>query len=87
MEPLDPPGHSKAFWSRPAAGLLRELDTGQEGLSTMEAERRLRSHGPNSLTPPARGGTAVLLLSQFTSPIILILAAAALCSRFCWIPR
>ncbi len=80
MEPLDPPGHSKAFWSQPAAGLLRELDTGQEGLSTMEAERRLRSHGPNSLTPPARGGTAVLLLRQFTSPIILILAAAALLS-------
>lgn len=80
MEPFDPPGDPEAFWSVPVAVLLRQLATGEEGLTTLEAERRLRSHGPNSLTASARGGAAALLLRQFTSPIILILAAAALLS-------
>lgn len=80
MEPFDPPGDPEAFWSQSAAELLRQLATGQEGLTSPEAERRLRTHGPNSLAPPARGGAASLLVRQFTSPIILILAGAALLS-------
>jgi Mg2+-importing ATPase len=68
------------FWSEPIADLLARLDTDAGGLSAEEADRRLRSVGPNSLAAPARGGALWLLLRQFTSPIILILAGAALLS-------
>ncbi|MGB5239187.1 MAG: cation-transporting P-type ATPase, partial [Prochlorococcaceae cyanobacterium] len=80
MKPLDHPGSSEVFWSQPLAELLEQLASGEEGLTTAEAERRLRSHGPNSLAPPPRSGGARLMVRQFTSPIILILAAAALLS-------
>ncbi|MCT0217710.1 magnesium-translocating P-type ATPase [Synechococcus sp. CS-1329] len=85
MDPIDSPGSGEpqsadAFWSVPVEELLGLLCSGEEGLTSAEAERRLASHGPNSLRPPARGGAALLLLRQFTSPIILILAAAALLS-------
>ncbi len=68
------------FWSEPIAELLVRLGTGANGLSSEDAARRLLRLGPNSLTPPARGGAVLLLLRQFTSPIILILAGAALLS-------
>lgn len=68
------------FWSETIADLLARLGTGANGLSSEEAGRRLLSVGPNSLAAPPRGGAARLLLRQFTSPIILILAGAALLS-------
>lgn len=68
------------FWSEPIAELLARLSTGANGLGSEEAGRRLLSEGPNSLAAPARGGAVLLLLRQFTSPIILILAGAALLS-------
>ncbi|MCX5931333.1 MAG: magnesium-translocating P-type ATPase, partial [Cyanobacteria bacterium] len=77
---LDRTGPPEAFWSQPLAELLEQLASGEEGLSTAEAERRLRSHGPNSLDPPPRSGGSRLMVRQFTSPIILILTAAALLS-------
>ncbi len=76
----DPGGGTDAFWSVPISDLLARLGTDANGLSSEEADRRLLRLGPNSLAPPARGGAVLLLLRQFTSPIILILAGAALLS-------
>jgi len=68
------------FWSQPLPQLLAELGSGADGLTAAEAERRLLRQvaalGERRQLPPA----LMLLLRQFTSPIILILAVAALLS-------
>ncbi len=53
------------------------LQTGDEGLSATEAERRLRTFGPNRFA--AEGGVSPLqiLLQQLQSPLIYILIGAA----------
>jgi P-type Mg2+ transporter len=70
------------FWTRSPHELLRELESSPEGLGTSEAARRLRQYGPNRLKPGIRSGALVLFLSQFSSPIILILLFAAGLSFF-----
>jgi len=68
---------SLPFWSLTPAELFRRLATGERGLSSEEARARLTRLGANALRPRRRAGTANLLLSQFQSPIILILLLAA----------
>ena len=70
-QPLPP-----AFWSIPGVDLLRQLETDPQGLSGPEAQKRLRLYGANLLKPKRRTGALGLLLSQFKSPIILILIFA-----------
>jgi len=66
-----------AFWSTTPPELLWQLETTPEGLTSTEAQERLRQHGPNLLRPKKRSDTLTLLLAQFKSPIILILILAA----------
>ena len=71
-----------AFWSIPTAEILQQLQTTPQGLSGDEALQRLTSHGANLLKPEKRFRTLSLLLSQFKSPIILILIFASGLSFF-----
>jgi calcium-translocating P-type ATPase len=61
-----------------AASAAGALGTGADGLSRDEARARLERDGPNQLpeTPPT--SPWIVLLHQFTSPLIYILLAAAL---------
>ena len=77
MEPVP-----TSFWSLSAVDIARRLDSGPQGLDSQEAESRLAAFGPNSLKPQRRAGPLGLLLSQFRSPIILILILAASLSFF-----
>lgn len=72
----------KRFWSLPVEELIKGLDTSQEGLTGREAKKRLADCGPNSIKPPKSSSTLGLLLSQFTSPILIILFAAIILSFF-----
>ena len=65
------------YWAIPLNALLESLQASPEGLSSDQARERLSRHGPNSLAKASQSGTALLLLRQFSSPIILILAVAA----------
>jgi len=67
---------SHAFWSAPAAEILQELQTTPQGLSEEETQERLARHGSNLLKPKKRTDDLTLLLSQFKSPIVLILLFA-----------
>ena len=67
---------SHAFWSVPADEIFKELQTTPQGLSPREAQERLARHGSNLLKPRKRTDALTLLLSQFKSPIILILLFA-----------
>ncbi|MGO9570465.1 MAG: magnesium-translocating P-type ATPase [Desulfomonilaceae bacterium] len=70
------------FWSVPSTEMLNRLESSSQGLSTSEARRRLSQYGSNLLTPKKRSDTFTLLLSQFKSPIILILLFATGLSFF-----
>ena len=62
----------------PRERLLRDLRSRPEGLSQREAERRLIVYGANELQRTARRSWVRELLRQFTHPLALLLAAAAL---------
>ncbi len=69
-----------AFWSLTAAELEERLQTSREGLTEEEARRRLERFGANILKPRRHAGAFRLLLSQYKSPIILLLLFACLLS-------
>ena len=75
MKPEKPEG--PGYWAVPLESLQKSLQTSPEGLSSAEASERLTRLGPNSLAKASGSGAATLLLRQFSSPIILILAGAA----------
>ncbi len=64
------------FWSVPASELLQRLRTTPKGLTDDEAGQRLRQFGPNIVKPKKRSDAITLLLSQFKSPLIVILMFA-----------
>jgi len=68
------------FWELPAPTLLEKLGTSIDGLSSAEAKRRLTLHDANTLHPRRATGPAALFLSQFKSPLILILLFASILS-------
>lgn len=72
----------QSFWSIPATELQNKLQAAAVGLTTNEAQARLKSYGANSLKPKKQSGALMLLISQFKSPIILILLAATVLSLF-----
>lgn len=65
-------------WALPIDDLLRELDTGRAGLSSAEAAARLPKHDPTRrISAP---DWWPMLLRQFRSPMVLILAVATVIS-------
>jgi Mg2+-importing ATPase len=70
------------FWSIQAEEVLRELGTSPQGLSSDEARNRLEKFGYNVLGSKRKKGVLSLLLSQFKSPIVLILLGATGLSFF-----
>ena len=73
----------ESYWSLPAESLLRQLDTSLEGLSQEEAVRRARLRGEPNTKKPSRWQRAVgLWLSQYKSPIMLLLLGATALSIY-----
>ena len=71
-----------AFWSISATEMLKKLESVKEGLTSNEAKKRLVLYGANRLKPQKRFTVLALLISQFKSPIILILLFATGLSFF-----
>src|SRR5664280_907202 len=71
-----------AFWSLSASDLLKLLESVKEGLTGSEAKKRLDLYGANILKPQRRSDVLTLLISQFKSPIIIILFFATGLSFF-----
>ena len=68
------------FWSLPQEDLTRQLSCSLKGLSSAEAQSRLKTYGLNSIKSKKRISALLLFLSQFKSPITLLLIAAAILS-------
>lgn len=65
------------FWSVPVPEMLQKLQTTAEGLSSSESSERLKKYGANLLKPKKSSDALRILLSQFKSPITIILLFAA----------
>jgi Mg2+-importing ATPase len=69
-------GTKQSFWSMSIDDVFSQLKTGNEGLKNDEAQKRLVTYGTNSIKPKKNNSLIGHLLSQFKSPIILILLFA-----------
>jgi len=67
---------SQSFWNKSVSEILSFLQVTDKGLSTSEAQKRIETYGANHFKPPKHSGALSLFLSQFKSPIILILIFA-----------
>jgi P-type Mg2+ transporter len=70
------------FWSVPLDELIQRLHTKEEGLDSEDARQRQLAYVKARLKPRRDVSGLFLLLSQFRSPIILILLFAAVISIF-----
>ncbi|MBX3437814.1 MAG: magnesium-translocating P-type ATPase [Planctomycetaceae bacterium] len=74
-------GTSPAFWSSDLDRELAAAKSSRSGLTAADARGRLQQFGPNRLEP-GRRGRLWLLISQFRSPITLLLIGSAVLSIF-----
>ncbi len=69
-----------AYWSLAPEQLLSALHTSRNGLQPADAEQRLKQYGLNTIRAQQQATALRLLLSQFKSPLVLILIFAAIVS-------
>jgi Mg2+-importing ATPase len=71
-------GHAmEAFWCHPESAVFAALASTARGLTVQEAQDRIRSYGPNSVSEQIDLSALRLLIRQFASPLVLILLIAA----------
>src|SRR5688572_15695900 len=70
-------GNAPPYWSQDASALAAALGSGLHGLSSDRAAAQLALVGLNSVADAPRLNALWLLLRQFESPLVLILALAA----------
>jgi P-type Mg2+ transporter len=66
----------------PTDQLLRRLESSPAGLTELEAERRLKTYGPNVLAQSKKRNALVKFLGYFRSPLVIILILAGGVSAF-----
>ncbi len=73
----DEPNITEAYWGLSADQLIAELKSDAGGLTQREAHLRLKRYGPNAFKAIKKDTALGLLLSQFKSPLVLILIVAS----------
>jgi Mg2+-importing ATPase len=68
------------YWSFTIEKLFTELNSSNNGLQPAEAEQRLTKYGLNTIRAKLQATAMSLMLSQFKSPLVLILIFAAIVS-------
>ena len=72
----------KDFWSYDKDDILKKLNTSENGLSSKDADDRMARYGKNVFEETKSGSNVMIFLSQFKSPITMILIFAAVLSIF-----
>ena len=72
----------KEFWSYDLNDILKQLNTGEDGLSSREAQERIDKYGQNILEERKSSSNIEMFINQFKNPIIIILIFAAVLSIF-----
>ena len=65
-------------------GLIKELQTSENWLSNNDAKSRYEMYWPNAIQSKNKNSALKIFLSQFTSPLVIILIAAAIISFLIW---
>ena len=65
------------FWDKPRPELLELLKATPAGLTSDEAQRRLRLYGPNSMVKESRFAVLISLLRFLINPLVIILLVAS----------
>ena len=73
---------SKEIWQKSRVELFRDLDCGEEGLTSAQAAERQARYGPNELQEGGKKSTLRIFLEQFADFIVIILILAAIVSAF-----
>jgi Ca2+-transporting ATPase len=60
--------------------IVEQLNSSKSGITTEDAESRLQQYGPNRLPRASPPALVMIFLSQFVSPLIYVLVAAAIFS-------
>jgi Mg2+-importing ATPase len=68
---------AKDFWDRPLPELLQLLHTTPAGLTSDDANRRLRLYGPNSFVRESRFAALFSFLRLVANPLVIILLIAS----------
>ena len=71
---------STSFWHLSTDDALKQLSCSTNGLNDSEAASRLKEYGPNTVKASSNASALILFLSQFKSPVTLLLIIAALLS-------
>jgi Mg2+-importing ATPase len=74
------PATPQVYWDLAPEQLLSALHASRNGLQLAEAEQRLKQYGLNTISAQKQASALYLLLSQFKSPLVLILIFAAIVS-------
>src|SRR5450755_1242128 len=75
MEPL-----LEHYWNLTSENAFKMLSCSDKGLSASEAETRIQRYGLNTFKANSASSAFILFLSQFKSPVTILLIAAALLS-------
>jgi P-type Mg2+ transporter len=76
------PATLASYWTLTAEQLIAALHTTNNGIQQTDAETRLKQYGANALKAQRQTTWFELLLSQFKSPLVLILIFASIVSAF-----
>ena len=78
-DPFGPPSEARlaALGNQPPEQVLAQLETGQAGLSELEAELRRRHYGPNEIPRQGKASWPMQLLASVRNPLVLLLTALA----------
>lgn len=68
------------MWDKSIEDVMEKLSTNKNGLTSKEAQQRLALNGKNEIPKGKKNTILDILISQFKSPIILILIIAAIFS-------
>ena len=68
------------FWHLNSEDAIHKLSCSKDGLESREAGDRLKKYGPNTLKANSKTSGFLLFLSQFKSPVTILLIIAALLS-------
>jgi len=69
-------------WAQETEILLQNLQTNEKGLSSQEAKKRLEENGLNEIAKKDKKSGWMILLQQFTNPLIFILIVASIIAFF-----
>jgi Mg2+-importing ATPase len=72
----------ETYWSLPVEQVVAALKSTNNGLQQTDAASRILKYGPNALQAQQQATAFRLLLSQFKSPLVLILIFASIVSAF-----